>query len=51
MATGLNMTAASYVGTAFAGIVSLVQTAVDDEWVRLAARIPEIRAFTKPQAK
>jgi len=37
--------------TAFARIASLIQAAVDDEWVKLAERVSELKAFAKPQVK
>jgi hypothetical protein len=37
--------------TAFAGIASLIQTSIGDDWVKLTQRIPELKSLTKPQGK
>jgi len=37
--------------TASVTIASLIQAIVDDEWMRLAERVPELKAFTRPQVR
>jgi len=36
---------------AFARIAGLIQAAVGDDWVKLTERVPELKAFAKPQGK